>query len=42
MPYGPLIFDKEGTSIKWSKNSLLINGVERSGQKYAKKMKLDH
>ena len=40
--YGQLIFDKGVRSIKWSENSLLTNGVGRSGQLRAKKMKLDH
>ena len=40
--YGQLIFDKGGRSIKWSKNSLFMNGVGRSGQLCAKKMKFDH
>ena len=35
--YGQLIFDKGGRSIKWNKNSLLTNGVGRSGQLHAKK-----
>ena len=40
--YGQLLFEKGGRSIKWSKNNLFSNGVERSGQLHAKKMKLDH
>ena len=35
--YGQIIFDKGGSSIKWSKNSLFKNGVGRSGQLCAKK-----
>ena len=40
--YGPLIFDKGGRSIKWSKTASSTDGVGRSGQLRAKKMKLDH
>ena len=40
--YGQLIFDKGGRNIKCRKNSLFTNGVGRSGQLRAKKMKLDH
>ena len=40
--YGQLIFDKGGRSIKWSKMDSSTNGVGRSGQLHAKKMKLDH
>ena len=40
--YGQLIFDKGGRNIKCRNNSLFTNGVGRSGQLRAKKMKLDH
>ena len=40
--HGKLIFDKGGRSTKWSKNSLFNNGIGRSGQVHATKMKLDH
>ena len=39
---GQLIFDKGGRSIKWNKTASSENGVGRSGQQLAKKMKLDH
>ena len=40
--YGQLIFDKGRMSIQWSKDSIIINGVGRSGQLHAKTMNLDH
>ena len=40
--YDQLIFNKWGRSIKCGKNSLSTNGVERTGQLHAKKIKLDH
>ena len=38
--YGQLIFNKGGSSRKWSKDNLLTNGVGRSGQLHAKKWNL--
>ena len=35
--YGQLIFDKEGRSIKWSKNNSSTNGAGPSGQLHEKK-----
>ena len=40
--YGQLIFDKEGRSIKWINIASSTNGVGRSRQQHAKKMKLGH
>ena len=40
--YGQLIFDKRGRSKNGVKIASSANGVGRSGQLHAKKMKLDH
>ena len=40
--YRQLIFNKWGRSIKWSKIACSTNDVGRSGEPYAKKMKLHH
>ena len=40
--HGQLIFDKGGRSIKWINIASSTNGVGRSRQQHAKKMKLGH
>ena len=40
--YSQLIFNKEGRTIKWRKIASSTNGVGRSGQLHAEKIKLNH
>jgi hypothetical protein len=41
-PYGQLIYDKRGKNIQWRKTVSSINGVRKTGQLHANKMKLEY